>query len=200
MLAVPLLTSMGVSAATAGTMATIGGTLFSGLSMISQYRDGQALAKSQAAQGAYEQKLANQNAGQIEAQSQREALVAKRQGDLVASSAKAKLAGGGGQSSDPTAVNLVADIEARGYENQLNELYSGTSRANSVRQGGEMAAYQGRVNAASTKSAAKSALVGSAASLMTKYGGGGPGASTSREFSGQSSYYPNTNTWVDWYK
>lgn len=203
MMAVPLMTAMGASAATIGTVssiASVAGTLFSGLSMISQYRDSQALAKSQAAQGAYEQKLANQNAGQIEAQSQREALVQKRQGDLVASSAKAKLASGGGQSSDPTAVNLVADIEARGTENYLNELYSGTSRANSVRQGGDMAAYQGRLNAASTKSAAKSALVGSAASLMTKYGGDGPKAATTPTLSGESSYYPNSNTWVDWYR
>jgi len=203
MLAVPLMTAAGASAATIGTVssiASVAGTIFSGLSMISQFRDANALAKSQAAQGVYEQKLANQNAGQIEAQAQRESLVAKRQGDLVASSAKAKLASGGGQSSDPTAVNLVADIEARGYENQMNELYSGTARANSVRQGGDMAAYQGRVNSASTKSAAKSALVGSAASLMTKYGGAGPSASPAKEFSGESSYYPNSNTWVDWYR
>lgn len=200
MLAVPLMTAAGASAATIGTVgsiASVAGTLFSGLSMISQYRDSQALAKSQAAQGAYEQKLANQNAGQIEAQSQRESLVAKRQGDLVASSAKAKLASGGGQGSDPTAVNLIADIEARGYENQLNELYSGTARANSVRQGGDMAAYQGRLNASSTKSAAKSALVGSAASLMTKYGGGGPSASVATGINPTQSW--DSNDWSKWY-
>lgn len=196
MLATPLLTSMGVSAATASTM----GTIFSGLSLVGDFMSSRSQAKAQEKQGIYENKVAIQNAGQIEAQSQREMLVAKRKGDLVASSAKAQLASGGGASSDPTAVNLVADIEARGAENALNELYSGTSRADAVRQGGQMAAYQGRMDAASTRAAGMSSLIGGAStligksgSLMDKYGGGGAGKVTS------SSYYPNSKTWVDWY-
>ena len=173
-LAGPLAAAAGSAGIISASTATVLGAALSGLSAIGQYTSAQAQAKAQAQAGIYQQKVAEQNAGQVEAQSQRNMLIAQRQGALVASSARAAGAAGGGSSSDPTMVNLIGDINTQGQLNALNELYSGTSRADAIRQGGNMAAYQGRIDAASTRSQATANLIGDSASLMAKYGGDGP--------------------------
>lgn len=172
MLAVPLLTSMGVSAATAatiGTVASVAGTIFSGLQAFTGMQTANAQAKAEAQQGLYQQKVADQNAGQERAASQRVALDERRKATIASSRAKALGAAGGG-GSDPTVVNLVGDINTQGEYNALTALYTGEDRARSYEQGGDLAAYQGQIDSAATRAKGTAGFVGSIASTLTSAG------------------------------
>lgn len=188
------------------------GTAFSALSMIGDFMSAKNTAKAQAQQGAYENKVAQQNAIQAEAESQRAAIERRREGALAESSLVAMAAAGGGGTSDPTVAKLREDIMTQSEKNFQAELYSGKSRGDAYRQQGAMAAYQGQLDAKATKSAATSALIGGTVGLMAKYGGGGPpktGASTGMAYSyvpggggvyktpGSASFNSST---INWYK
>ena len=68
-------------------------------------------------------------AGATRATGQRTAAEDRREARYVMSAARAKAAAGGGALSDPTVVNLLADIEARGEYNALVSLWESEEEA-----------------------------------------------------------------------
>lgn len=137
--------------------------VFSALSSISQ--GGQANADAQFTASQLEQR-----AGQTRAAGQREAAEQRRQTRLAQSRLQA-LAGGGG--SDPTVVNLAADIAGEGELRALTSLYGAEERATgdetqagATRQMGKNARKAGYINAVSS-------VLSGGSSMYEKYGFGG---------------------------
>lgn len=74
-----------------------------------------------------------EKAGQVLAASQRGMLQQRKQKELVASRALAVAASGGGGASDPTVVNIIADIEGEGAYRESLALYQGEQEAYELR-------------------------------------------------------------------
>ena len=117
-------------------------------------------------------------AGQEVAASQRKAQEERERAQMLASRAVA-LAGGG--STDPSVVNLLADIQGTGAYNAAVRLYEGESRAQQLRTGaagklyeGEMAAIGGQQKRGAYMTSAFGSAAGTGATLFDRYGGGGP--------------------------
>lgn len=73
-------------------------------------------------------------ATQVVAAGQRKSLEEKRQGKLVASRAQALAAAGGGDASDPTVMNIIADIDAESVYRQSVALYDAEEQAAEMRE------------------------------------------------------------------
>ena len=76
-----------------------------------------------------ESRQLRRRAGLTRATGQRTAAEDRRESRYVMSAARAKAAAGGGALSDPTMVNLFADIEARGEYNALASLWESEEEA-----------------------------------------------------------------------
>lgn len=102
-------------------------------------------------------------AGQERAGSQRAASEERRRAALLESRARAVAAKSGAGVSDPTVVNLMADLEAEGEYRALTRMYEGETAAKSL-----------ELEASTRKKAAKgqaiSTLLSGAATFASKYG------------------------------
>jgi hypothetical protein len=126
-----------------------------------------------------------QNAGQARAISQREAAERRRSVRYAQSRVKALAASSGAGASDPTVVNLIADLEGEGEMGALAALYEGEEQARGMEYSAKVARRTGQ--AASTAGALRAGgtILGAASSWYDKYGGGGaPGALTSSAAAG----------------
>lgn len=134
---------------------------------------------------AFEAEQAKINAGQAIAASQREAANTDLQTRLVQSRALALAAAGGG-ASDPSVINLLARTAGEGVYQRGIALYQGEEKARQFRMAAAAKNYEGAValegaqaQAGAYRTRATSSLLsgaGSALSMFTRYGGGGPGA------------------------
>ena len=121
------------------------------------------------------------NAGQAKAKSQYEALEIGRQGDLVLSRAKALSAASGGDSSDPTMVNVMARIQGVIDNNRKMKLYEGASAEQALNYKAKMADYEGQLQnwqakqtASASRTNAWGGLVKGALGMFDKYSHGSP--------------------------
>ncbi len=107
-------------------------------------------------------------AGQTRASAQRAAGEERRDARYLSSRARAVAAASGAGASDPTVVNLLADIEAEGEYNALARMYEGEESA----RGDQYAARARRSEGNAAMNAAYFGMVGRAGSTFaTKYGG-----------------------------
>jgi hypothetical protein len=93
----------------------------------------------------FEAEQLEQNAGQVVAASQRDALEERRRADLMASRALALAAASGGGSSDPTVVNIIAKLKGEGSYRSAVALYRGETEARRLRMGAKAKRYEGAV-------------------------------------------------------
>ena len=128
----------------------------------------------------YRARQQDQAAGQEIAASQRGAAEERRRAQLVASRALAVAGASGGDVSDPTVQNLLADLEGEGAYRASLALYQGEDRARQLKQGsltsiaeGDLAMSQGKSKAKAYQTSAFGNLFANGAGLYSKYGGGG---------------------------
>lgn len=125
-----------------------------------------------------------QNAGQVQASSQRTAFEQDRQTQLVNSAALASAAASGGGASDPTVVNIMARTAGEGAYRKAVALYQGDDRARLMSLQADAKDYEGKsmlsnseqVAGAQMFSAGTTLLKGMArgSSLYQRFAGGGP--------------------------
>ncbi len=114
-----------------------------------------------------------EDANARQADSQREAIQRRRQGNFAASRARAIAAASGGGVSDTTADTLIGRIEAQSDFNVLNALYEGDTTARGLRDGARTARREGRAARTSSRYRALGSAFSGATSFASKYGGGG---------------------------
>lgn len=118
-----------------------------------EFRAGRAAKKSAFS----EAKQLERRAGLTRASSQRAAVEERRDARYLASKARARAAASGAGVSDPTLVDIFADIDAGGEYNALARLFEGEEAA----RGDEFAAKIRRREGRAAKTAGKIALAAS---------------------------------------
>lgn len=182
----PLLTSMGMSAATAATVGTVatyagaGATVLGGISQASAANTAAKYNAKSAVNAAQTNKnMLDAKATQEEAISQIAATQKRKQLELQLSRAYAVAASQGG---GPPPESLISGLIEKGETAAGYDLYSGTERAKTLRFQGESglntAISQGDLNVSQAKSAGRATILGSVvkgASMMAFAPGAPPG-------------------------
>lgn len=154
------------------TMVTMAvGAVGTVLSAVGQMRSGQEQANAET----YQADLAKQNATQIEATSQRQAIEERRKASFAVSRARAVAAASGGGATDPTVLNVEAGIAGQGEYNALSRLYTGKAEANQQRDARgiyQMQADQARSSGMMNGIGAIIGGLSDAGSMYMKYGAG----------------------------
>lgn len=148
----------------------------SGLKAIGTAGQGQALvdaAKRRQQAAHFEAEQLRVNAGQAFAESQRAAHFEGQKGEILASAIRARMGAG---ASDPTGINLLAEVMSRRAYNMQAALYSGRDRARlmNMQAGAKeydaaLAVQDARAGRRSHQFAAIGALAEGGASLYQKY-------------------------------
>jgi hypothetical protein len=136
------------------------------LTVYNQYEQGRYQSAMSSLQAA--ERDADANAAQAE--SQRVALIERRKAKNLSSRARALMAASGGSASDPTAVNIITDIETQGELNALNALYSGDTMARGLRTGGSVARNEAEAYRAAANLRAASTALDGGTTWFSKYG------------------------------
>lgn len=131
----------------------------------------------------FEANVLEQQAGQEEAASQRDALEENRRAKLIASRAVALSAANGG-AFDPTTVNLLADIQSEGAYRSLVAVYQGEEQARQLklqakvsRMEGASAERAGKAQQRASMWNAAGYLAQGGSSLYSRYGRRNPSQS-----------------------
>jgi hypothetical protein len=114
-----------------------------------------------------------EDANARQAESQREAIVRRRQGTYAASRARAVAAASGAGVSDTTADTLIGRIETQSDLNVLDALYEGDTTARGLRDGARTAIREGKAARKASRYKALGSAVSGASSFYSKFGGGG---------------------------
>lgn len=109
------------------------GSILSSFGMLQEGQAARQAAHQAQIKADFEAQQADIDANMAIAISQRSSLEAKRQGDLTASRALAVAAASGGGTSDPTIVNILANIRGEAIYRANVALYEGESRARKLR-------------------------------------------------------------------
>lgn len=152
-----------VTMTTIATVASVGGSVLSGIGQIQAGKAANVSADFQA-------KQMEQRAGQERASSQRVAIEERRRAAIAGSNAQAAAAASGGGATDPTVLNIQGGIAGQGEYNALSALFEGEEKgrglelqATSARMEGKQAKRAGMVSGIST-------IIGGAGNaLMAKY-------------------------------
>lgn len=127
---------------------------------------------------------ATRAASEVLSVTQRVALEERRKGRYEASRALAVAAASGGGATDPTIVKLLSDVKGEAAYRSSVALYEGETQARKLRLqavsndlAGQAAEGEGRMMQDQYNLAGTGSLVRGAASLYSKYGGGGPALS-----------------------
>jgi len=137
------------------------------MSVVSKFKEG----RQARADGEFMNAQAQQNAGQELAAGQRRAAEARRQARLANSRLQALAQGGG---SDPTVVNLSADLAGEGELRALSSLYESSERARGLELQGESARLSGRNRQDAAQISAVGSALRSGSSMYNSFGNGGP--------------------------
>lgn len=146
---------------TLALVATAVGTVVKTIGAITQ---GNAQAEAAQAQARYQAQVAEMKGKEEFAAGQRRMLDVRRQKELALSSLQARAAAGGGDTTDPTVVNLGAGIEGQGEYKALTEMYKGENAQRGYQDAAAAAIWQGNVTAEQARS---SAMWGAAGSLLS---------------------------------
>lgn len=117
----------------------------------------------------FEASQMERNADVVAAESQRDAIKARREAKYMESRARAVAAAGGGSADDPTVVNLISGIQEEGEYNALSALYNGASRAQTLQTGAVSTRGQGKSARSAGQTGAFSTVLKGAGS-MARYG------------------------------
>jgi len=128
---------------------------------------GNAAADAAHAQAQYQAQIAEAKGKEEFAAGQRRMLDVRRQKEMALSTLQARAAAGGGDTTDPTVVNLGAGIEGQGEYKALTEFYKGENAQRGYQDAAAGAIWQGNVTAAQARS---SAAWGAAGSLLSGIG------------------------------
>lgn len=120
------------------TVAGVGGSAMSASAARKAGKAGQQAKEYEATQ--YEKQ-----AVQSVASGQRDMLAERRRKELVVSRAQALAAFSGGGASDPTVVNLIADLEGEGAYREAVALYRGEEEGKKLREAARLARVEGDV-------------------------------------------------------
>jgi hypothetical protein len=112
-------------------------------------------------------------AGQTRAASQREAIERRRSSRYAQSRAQALAASSGAGASDPTVVNLIADLAGEGEYGALAAMYEGEDQATGFEHSGKLSRAQGNAAMSGAVVQAGSTLLSGGNSWYDKYGGRG---------------------------
>lgn len=110
----------------------------------------------------FEAKQLKTQAGQEVAIAQRSAFEKKREAELANSRNLAVAAGSGAGASDPTVINIMADVENQGLYNALTEMYSGFSKRNDL-------IAEAKIRKAEGKAAFGNSLISAAGTVFGDY-------------------------------
>lgn len=164
----------------AAPLAMGAGTVLSTKGQLDQARAAKTIAARQHAGADFEAAQLDVNAGQAIAAAQREAMEQERQARVYASRALA-VGAATGSATDPTVMNVIADIEGVGALRKATALYQGEEKARQLRMGadvrrleGDIALEGGELTSRAYKTAAFGTAIGGGGSLFAKYGIGGP--------------------------
>lgn len=134
--------------------------------------------------GARKRQLAGMEASQLRENAKlsvaagiQESMEQQRQGRLAASRTLALAAASGGGASDPTVMNIIANLSGQATYQAMTALYEGQERARLMEKQAVMTEYGGTLQEASAKSQAKADRFGAfstaakdAISMYQKYG------------------------------
>lgn len=132
----------------------------------------------------FEAEQLEQQAGQVVAASQRDALEERRKANLLASRALALAGASGAGASDTTVVNLIAGLKGEGAYRSAVALYRGEDQARKLRTGAKAKRYEGLAaeegaayESAGYETMAAASIFDTGATLFSRYGGGRTGGS-----------------------
>lgn len=117
----------------------------------------------------FEAQQMQQNAQQLRAASQREALEIDRQSRLAMSRALAVAAASGGGASDPTVLNLMGDLAQEGQYRRMVALYEGEQAAGKQEMGADISYWEGNQALKAGKLEAVGTMLEGGSSLYSKY-------------------------------
>lgn len=134
--------------------------------------------------GARKRQLAGMEAAQLRENAKasmaagiQDSMEQQRQGRIAASRALALAAASGGGASDPTVMNIIANLSGQATYQAMSALYEGQERARLMEKQAVMTEYGGTLQEASAKSQAKATRFGAlstaasdAISMYQKYG------------------------------
>ena len=148
---------------TAGTVLSAAGAIATSQALKKQGKQAQIDKQFQAAQ-------LEQSGLQDVAASQRVAIERRRQATLKSSRVLALAAASGGGMLDPNVVNTIAGFAEEGELEAQKELYAGKETLRAKQLGATAARYEGYSEMKAGKIAARTTLLKSAGSLLSKYG------------------------------
>jgi hypothetical protein len=128
------------SLATIATVASIAGTALSVVGTISA-------GQQQAAAYEYQAKQDKMQGDEAKAASQREAAAQRRQGDLIISKQRAGVAAGGGNTAEPSVIDIMSDTASEADLAARTQLYKGEQQ----KRGYQDAAAIAKVNAPNSR-------------------------------------------------
>lgn len=136
------------------------------LGTVGAFQQGQAAQKA----AAFEAAQADQQAGQVRAQSQRVAEEERRKTRVLQSRTQALAAASGAGAQDPTVVNLDAQIGATGEYNALSALYEGENKARGYEMQADAARYEGAQTKKAYQMKGLTTALSGGSSLFQRYG------------------------------
>lgn len=146
------------------TVASVGGSVLSGLGQIQAGRAANTSAKFQAAQ-------LEQKAGQDRATAQRAAIEERRKANIGISNAQAASAASGSGATDPTVLNITGGLAQQGEYNALSALFQGEEAARGAELQATSSRMQGKqAQKAGMTSGISTIIGGTGSALMSKYG------------------------------
>ena len=166
-------------------------------SSLLQYKGSQDAARGSRVAGQRQRIAKEAEAGALESKAQQEVAVAQQRSfgetgraKIIASRVIALSAAGGGGATDPTIINMLADIEGEGAYRAALQVYQGSEearalrvRASGARYEGALAEEAGEAKSRAYKTSGVAALLQGAGSLYGKYG-----ATTDPKLTGQERY------------
>lgn len=136
------------------------------LSAAGQYRAG----KTEEKRAKLESRQLEEQAKTEVAASQRAGFEQERQGRLKASRMLALAAASGGGASDPTIINMMANLAGETQYKKAVEMYEGEERGRQLRYEGQIRRFEGKEAKRAGKFGAFTTLLSGGASLYSKYG------------------------------
>lgn len=146
------------------TLALVASAVGTVVKTIGAITQGNAQAEAAQAQARHQAQVAEMKGKEEFAAGQRRMMDVRRQKELALSSLQARAAAGGGDTTDPTVVNLGAGIEGQGEYKALTEFYKGENARRGYEDAATAAIWQGDVKASQAQSAG---LWGAAGSLLS---------------------------------
>jgi hypothetical protein len=172
------------SLALISTIASAVGTVVSVIGSIQQGQAQQEMAN-------YRAKLAEMRGKEEFAAGQRRMMQERRRKELALSSLQARAAASGGDTTDPTVVNLGAGLEQEGEFRALTEFYKGENAKRGYQDAAAAARFEGEQAASASLWKAGGTLLSGVGSFASNY---------DKAFGSGNYYATGDSAKIDWYR